>query len=251
MSHKLYDELVDLYPLVSRQEDYTHEARLIRDAVALGLADGSGKTGRPTLLDIGVGNGHVLSHLTPLFDAEAADLSAGMLAHSQSINPGVPHHLGDMRDLRIGKTFDAVLIHDAIHYMTTPDDLVKAMATAREHLRPGGAAVFMPCYIRETFINRDVSYGLTRTDPPEFTYVARAWDQDPTDFLYELKFCLFSRKGGELKVYEDRHTLACYPDALWRESVVKAGLIDVTPAGIAKSPAGALVTPIYVGRRRP
>jgi SAM-dependent methyltransferase len=249
MSHKLYDELVELYPLVSRLEDYTDEARRIREAVMAGLvpAGGKAKRGKPTLLDIGVGNGHVLSHLTPFFKAEGADLSAGMLKHSQKVNPGVPHHLGDMRDMRVGKTFDAVLIHDAIHYMTTHEDLIKAMETAKAHLRPGGVAVFMPCYVRETFVNRDVSHALTKSDPPEFTYVARAWDPDPKDELYELKFYLFSRKGGTLKVYEDAHTLACYADKVWRKCVKKAGFEDLS-APMGKNAAGVRVTPIYVGR---
>ncbi len=249
MSHKLYDELVELYPLVSRLEDYTDEARRIREAVMAGLGASAPKGAKPTLLDIGVGNGHVLSHLTPFFKAEGADLSAGMLKHSEGVNPGVPHHLGDMRDMRVGKTFDAVLIHDAIHYMTTPGELIKAMETAKAHLRKGGVAVFMPCYVKETFVNRDVSHALSKSDPPEFTYMARAWDKDPSDDLYELKFYLFSRKSGELKVYEDAHTLACYADAVWRKCVKEAGFEDLS-AVMGRNAAGGLVTPIYVGRRQ-
>ena len=56
-----------------------------------------------------------------------------------------------MRTLRLGRTFDAVLVHDAICYMTTEADLRAAMTTAFEHLRPGGAAVFLPDHVRETF----------------------------------------------------------------------------------------------------
>jgi len=42
-----------------------------------------------------------------------------MLELSRTINPEAEHILGDMRTLRLGRTFDAVLIHDAICYMTT------------------------------------------------------------------------------------------------------------------------------------
>jgi len=43
-----------------------------------------------------------------------------------------------MRSVRLGRTYDAVIIHDAIMYMTTEDDLVAALATARAHLAPAG-----------------------------------------------------------------------------------------------------------------
>ena len=74
-----------------------------------------------------------------------------MLAISTTINPECEHLVGDMRTLRLGRTFDAVLVHDAICYMTTEDDLRAAMATAVQHLRPGGVAVFAPDHVRERF----------------------------------------------------------------------------------------------------
>ena len=46
-----------------------------------------------------------------------------------------------MRTLRLGRTLDAVLVHDAVTYLTTDEDLRAAMETAFAHLRPGGAAV--------------------------------------------------------------------------------------------------------------
>ena len=55
-----------------------------------------------------------------------------------------------MRTLRLGRTFDAVVVHDAIMYMTSEDDLRAAMATAFVHTRAGGAAVFQPDCVRET-----------------------------------------------------------------------------------------------------
>ena len=95
--------------------------------------------GRHRLLELGVGGGHNLSHLTSEFDAAAVDLSPQMLELSRRLNPTVEHHLGDMRTVRLpGQVFDAVLIHDAICYMQTEDDLRAAFATARVHLRPGG-----------------------------------------------------------------------------------------------------------------
>src|SRR4029078_3241161 len=80
-----------------------------------------------------------------------AHLSPSMLAVSASITPECEHIVGDMRTLRLGRTFDAVLIHDAICYMTSEADLRAALTTAFEHLRPGGGPVLMPDHVGESF----------------------------------------------------------------------------------------------------
>ena len=45
------------------------------------------------------------------------------MQHSRRLNPGVSHYVGDMRSVRLGETFDAVLIHDSLDYMTTEVEL--------------------------------------------------------------------------------------------------------------------------------
>ncbi len=79
------------------------------------------------------------------------DLSEDMLAVSRELNPECEHLPGDMRTVRLGRTFDAVFVHDAIEYMTTEADLRQAIATAYEHCRPGGVAVLVPDDIAENF----------------------------------------------------------------------------------------------------
>ena len=54
---------------------------------------------------------------------------------------GETWHVGDMRTVRLGETFVAVLIHDAISYMTTEADLMAVFGTARAHLRPDGLLI--------------------------------------------------------------------------------------------------------------
>lgn len=52
-----------------------------------------------------------------------------------------------MRALRLGRTFDAVLIHDAIMYMTGEEDLRAALVMAHEHCKPGGVVVIAPDWV--------------------------------------------------------------------------------------------------------
>ena len=130
--HRLYGDLSWLWPLMSPPEHYAEEAGYWLLALRERLP-----IGRRRILELGCGGGHLLHHLISEYDATAVDLSAGMLGHSRRLNPGVAHHVGDMRSVRLGETFDAVLIEDAINYMTTEDELREVFATARAHLRAG------------------------------------------------------------------------------------------------------------------
>ncbi len=76
-----------------------------------------------TLLELGAGAGHNAVHLKGTFVCTLSDLSESMLALSRELNPTCDHVLGDMRTLRLGRSFDAVLVHDAICHMATESDL--------------------------------------------------------------------------------------------------------------------------------
>jgi SAM-dependent methyltransferase len=247
--NRLYTDLVALYPLVSKASDYVVDARLIRKLVrdSLGTAP-RGKANRRTFLELGVGNGHVISHLHRDFAITAVDLSPDMLEHSRRVNPGVPHHVGDMKTLRLNEKFDVVLIHDAIHYMLSEADLLAAMTTARAHLKPGGLAIFMPCYTRETFIPSDVSHSIDVTQKELVGYVAQAYDPDPDDTLYVLDFMLFTRdEKGTLEVHEDRHTLGLFANEQWLRLLSAAGLEGEARVPSMKSTTAGK-TPVFVGR---
>ncbi len=109
-------------------------ARLLSDA---------GLPPAPTLLELGSGGGNNAFHLAATFASlTLTDLSPAMLAVSRGLNPGCEHIQGDMRSLRLDRTFDAVFVHDAIEYMTTLSDLRRALETAYVHCRPGGCALW-------------------------------------------------------------------------------------------------------------
>ena len=134
--HRFYGELAPWWPLISPPEEYAEEA-----AFAAGLLAADGAT--TTVLELGSGGGHVASHLADRFRLTLVDLSEPMLQVSRALNPTADHHQGDMRTVRLDTQFDAVLIHDAIDYMTTEVDLRAAIQTAYAHVRPGGLAVMV------------------------------------------------------------------------------------------------------------
>ena len=58
--------------------------------------------------------GNNASHLSEHYACTLSDISPQMLTLSQGLNPGCEHVLGDMRTVRLGRTFDIVFVHDAI-----------------------------------------------------------------------------------------------------------------------------------------
>lgn len=143
---RLYTDLADWYHLLTAPEEYVEESAFYWQCFVEAANEPL-----ETLLELGSGGGNMALHYKPHVRATLTDLSAQMLALSQTINPELPHIQGDMRTLRLGQTFDAVFVHDAVMYLTTEADLRQAMQTAFVHLRPGGVAVFAPDFVRETF----------------------------------------------------------------------------------------------------
>ena len=216
--NRLYNDLAHLWPLLDPPEDYAQEASFWRQALREKLGPG-----RHEVLELGVGGGHLLSHLTADVQATAVDISATMLAHSKRLNPGVEHHLGDMRSVRLGRLFKAVLIHDAISYMLTEDDLRAAFATAKAHLRPGGTLITVPDWYRETFHGTSVDHRTRTVGGKEFTYVQYVTDVDPTDSTVETVFIYMVKENGRLKVETDRHVTGIFPLATWQDLLSQAG----------------------------
>lgn len=143
---KLYRELASWWPLLSAPGDYAEEAAFYE-----GVLRGACSFPPRTLLELGSGGGNNAFHLKRNLRLTLVDPAEGMLEVSRVLNPECEHLPGDMRTVRLDREFDLVFIHDAIAYMTTVDDLRLALQTAWIHTRPGGAALFAPDFVRETF----------------------------------------------------------------------------------------------------
>lgn len=216
---RLYTELAQYWTLVSAAEDYAEEAGYWRRAIRARLGPG-----RHGVLELGVGGGNNMSHLTGDFEFTAVDASAAMLEQARSRNPGVEFHVGDMRTVRLGRTFDAVLIHDAISYMCSEADLRAVFATAREHLRAGGLVVAAPDYFRETLRDPQVCTSTRSADGVELTMFEYTYDPDPADTSYEsLMWYVIREAGGPPRVECDRHRFGLFDLATWERLIAESG----------------------------
>lgn len=215
---RFYGDLAEWWPLISPPEDYEEEA-----TGAAALLDGASIPVR-SVLELGSGGGHNAFHLKARFALTLVDLSEDMLRVSRRLNPDCEHHQGDMRSVRLGRTFDAVFVHDAVDYMTSEDDLRKAMATAFAHCRPGGLAVFIPDHIAETFEAGTDHGGQDATDGRGVRYLEWSWDPDPSDTTVLTEYAFLLREpGGRVQAVHETHRTGLFARAVWLRLLGEAG----------------------------
>jgi SAM-dependent methyltransferase len=218
MDPLMYGELAGWWPLLSAPATYAEEAEIYRR-----LLVEAGDRPPVTVLELGSGGGNNASHLKAHFQLTLVDLSEGMLEVSRELNPGCEHLQGDMRTLRLGRSFDAVFVHDAINYMTTTEDLARVMATAFVHCRPGAAALFAPDHLRETF-RTGTDWGGHDGDGRAARFLEWTWDPDPLDATCTVDYAYLLRGAdGSVRVEHDRHLQGLFPRATWLELLGKAG----------------------------
>lgn len=225
-----YRDLAEWWPLFSPPIHYVEEVDDFLRRLAPLPAPGTA-----TLLELGCGGGSFASHLAKQFTLTLTDLSEGMLAQSRAINPEAEHVAGDMRTLRLNREFDYVLVHDAVCYMTTLDDLRAAVETASLHCRRGGTVVFLPDYVTETFTPGTDNGGEDGADGRGFRYLEWRWDPDPGDATYLVDYAFLLRESnGDVRVVHDRHVEGVFPRAAWLQLFAAAGLAassDLDPWG--------------------
>lgn len=240
---RLYRDLATWYRLLTPREDYAGEAACYRT-----LFENEARRPLRTLLELGCGAGHNASYLKADYTLTLVDLSPDMLALSRALNPEAEHLLGDMRTVRLGRQFDAVLMHDAVSYMTTEPDLRAAIATAAIHCAPGGVALFMPDGTRETFAPGTDSGGVD-LDGRGLRYLEWRWDPDPADTTCTVDMAIMTReRDGSVEVTHDRHIVGLFSRDTWLRLLGEAGF----EARAVKPEAGAVEwgsAEIFVARR--
>ena len=239
----IYGELADWWPLFSSPSHYLEEAHAYR-ALLLDACDATPRT----LLELGSGGGGNACHLKLDFALTLVDRAPGMLEVSRALNPECEHVLGDMRDVRLGRTFDAVFVHDAVSYMTSLDDLAAAVRTAFAHCRPGGVALFAPDALRETF-RETTNCGGSEDGERALRYLQWLWDPDPDDDTYVADWACLLRKGsGVPRVVHERHVFGLFARAEWLRVLREAGFAARSePFAHSQAEPGSLE--VFVARR--
>jgi SAM-dependent methyltransferase len=201
-----------------------------------------------TLLELGSGGGHVAYYLKRAFACHLTDLSEPMLESSRRLNPECTHVVADMRTLDLGRTFDLVLAHDAIDYMTSEADLRAVFDTAWRHLTPGGVACFIPDDVVETFeAGTDVS-GSDGADGQAVRLFEWTEPAVPDRCTVTVHYSFLVRdQAGHVKAFYEPHTVGLFPRATWERLLAERGFsVEVVVERTDEERAGRL---LFIARR--
>lgn len=218
MSTLFYGSLAPWWPLISPVADYAEEAA----SFAALLHEGSTRS----VLELGSGGGHNAAWLKRDFAMTLVDLSPDMLDVSRRLNPECEHLEGDMRAVRLGRTFDAVFVHDAIDSMCTEEELRAAIETAFVHCKPGGLALFVPDHTTERF---EPSCEVSGGDDPDGRGVRLLeWTLplEPGSTQARTEYVFTLRQGdGRIDVAHETHTSGVFPERTWLELLTQTGFV--------------------------
>jgi len=144
-STTIFNDYARYYDLLYRDKDYEAEAEYIETLIRKYHPQAQ------SILELGSGTGIHASLLAKkdfsIYGVERSrDMHTRSLALADKHNPeyGRPTFIhGDIRDIRLNKSFDAVIaLFHVISYQTTNKDVQAAFATAKHHLKPSGIFIF-------------------------------------------------------------------------------------------------------------
>jgi SAM-dependent methyltransferase len=182
--------------------------------------------GAASLLDVACGTGGHLAHLRRWYDVAGVDIDPGMLAEARRRLPQETFIEGDMRDVRLGRTFDAVCcLFSSIGYMGSVQELNQAVSTMASHCRPGGVFV-MDGWVRpEAWRNEpQISLESAFDDATTVARMGRSRREGNKTTL-DMHHLIGSVDGIEHVI--DVHVLTLFDAAEYDEALRRAGLMAI------------------------
>lgn len=216
---RLYTDLAWLWPLWGdAATEYAHYCRHV-----IAVIGQYARRPVATLLNIGCGGGKNALNLKQKFTVTGLDLSSAMLAQAKNLNPECTFVQGDMRTTTLDRTFDAVLMDDAISHMHCLTDFTLAFRTAHAHLKPGGVLIVTPDVTAETFRQHRTSVATATREGLDVVFVENVYDPDPADERYETTILYLIRDHGKLSIETDHWTMGVFPLNTWRRVLRETG----------------------------
>jgi hypothetical protein len=163
-----------------------------------------------------------------------------------------------MRTIRLGRVFDAVLVHDAVDYLTCEADLQQVIETAFAHCRPGGIAVFVPDHTAETFraddSHREGGGGGSDAAGRQASFREWTWDPDPADDWIQAEYEFVLRAAdGAVQVVHEAHRLGAFSCDAWLRLLAGAGFDPEARVGhdaMGGQDDSGKPRNLFIGRRR-
>ncbi|MGA9407992.1 MAG: class I SAM-dependent methyltransferase [Bacteroidota bacterium] len=200
------------YDLLYKDKDYSGEVNYIKELIQCFAPKAH------TIVNLGCGTGAhdvLLSRHGYLIDG--VDLSKEMLsnankklASSPELVSSLRFHYGDIRSVRLDKTFDVALsLFHVMSYQSNNSDLIAALLTAKHHLNPSGIFIFDCWYGPAVLTDRPtVRVKRLEDDAIKITRIAEPILY-PDKNLVDVRYTVFIRqkKGGAVQEIHETHTM--------------------------------------------
>jgi SAM-dependent methyltransferase len=205
------------YDAIYSWKDYPGEAERIDAAIRFR------RPGAETLLDVACGTGKHLELLRDRYRVEGVDLDPEMLEIARArLGPGLPLHVGDMRDFDLGRAFDVVTcLFSSIGYARTEEDLRRTVGTLVRHAGPGGVVLVEPWFTPDQWTPGHLS-GIF-VDEPDLK-IARLALSGPMTTPMTMTFHYLVGTGDGIEHFTEDHEVGMFTHQQYVEAFRAAGL---------------------------
>lgn len=216
-SETLFTKTAHYYDKIYSAKDYTAEVEILRELIR----DHCRSQGSQ-LLDVACGTGRHVELLREHFEVEGLDLSHELLEMARQRNPGVVFYCKDMMHFDLGRRYDVVTcLFSSIGYVKTMNNLERAVACMRRHLKPGGVLIVEPWFTPESWKPGTV-HALFIDEPGlKIARINTSYAEDRRSY-FDLHYLIGTNEKTEHFV--ERHELGLFTNQEMEEAIVKSGL---------------------------
>lgn len=217
----------DEYDVIYQSLPYDEQAAHITTAIR------ERRPSAATLLEVGCGTGQFLVRLRNTFTVEGLDISSEMLDVARRRVPGVTLHVGDMRTFRLEREFDAVVcLFSSIGYMTTSEDLGRALENMASHLATGGVLIVDPWFTPDGMIPGYLGANLERRDQGHVVARLSHSRIDGRRSVMDMHHLVGDADSG-VRYYVERHEMGLFTDEEYARLFAELGLEAVRTDDVA------------------
>jgi SAM-dependent methyltransferase len=186
------------------------------------------------IMELGSGVGAMAESFPSHFDVTLVDISEDMLFESQKRNPNKKHVQCDIRNISLetlGEKFDAILLHDAVMYLTTEEDLYKTFAAAKKCLCKDGVLLVVPDVYLEDFEEHFLAGGedgWINNEPVSVRLSEWHWRNEKHEHQIFVEFSMLIRHEDQsVQNIHETHTMGLYSREQYVQNLQKAGFSNI------------------------
>ena len=207
---EVFDAYAAYYDLLYHDKDYVAESHFVHALLAKHDVPLKGD-----LLELGCGTGKHAKELAQLgYRIHGVDLSPARVdianaKRPDSLKNNLSFELADIRDVHLGRTFNAVIsLFHVASYQITNFDLNAMFRTVAEHLTPGGLFLF-DCWYGPAVLSNKPEVRIKRMDNAEFVVLRIAEPvMHPNENVVDVNYTVqVTNSQGEMRTLFEKHQM--------------------------------------------